>query len=179
MTRKAFLPGTYVLGSSPVMDMDPVSHRRYQVHAVETMKQPGHGDVPYAKRNEPVWRKPKPSGADPTKPAFEQHFKNEAARRSAYGRAEAHALAEAEKSGADMSMVTLEITREMTLRFAQPKELKLVPQYRGIGARVANVIRASKVREAREERARREQMSMTEKALESLGLAKEDYGVSA
>lgn len=79
MSRMKFaVPETYVLRSSLVVDRDPQTGRTYAVIAEDTMKQTGHGDMPYMRKGDPVWRKPKPV-------AFAQHFKNEAARRRCGG----------------------------------------------------------------------------------------------
>lgn len=75
---KMFLPDSYVIGSSVVLDRDPKTNRNEVVIAVETMKQAGHGDVPYVRQGDPLWRKPKPA-------MFAQHFKNEACKRACDG----------------------------------------------------------------------------------------------
>jgi len=137
--RKQCLPMTYVLGASVVLDRNEETNRIEPVIAKTTMRNPGHGDVPYVKHGEPMWRKPKPLG-------FTQHFKNEAAARRCNG----------------------------DLRTASPKDLKIVPFYRGIPMRLANELLADKRKEAEKEERRKAAMSITERALASLGIGKDE-----
>jgi hypothetical protein len=72
--HKAMQESTIVIGSSPVLDYNPKSRRVEPVIAERTMRTVGHGDVPYMRQGQEVWRKPKPA-------KLVQHFRNEAARR--------------------------------------------------------------------------------------------------
>lgn len=137
--HKQCVPMTYVLGASVVLDRNEDSGRIEAVLAKETMRNPGHGDVPYVKRGDPMWRKPKPM-------LFVQHFKNEAARRRCNG----------------------------SIKDASPKDLKIVPLYRGCSMRFANEILADKRRAARIEEEKKAKMSVTERALAALGLGKDE-----
>jgi len=76
--HRACLPSTVVIGASPVTDYNPKTQRVEVVVAENTMKVAGHGDIPYVKAGEPIWRKPKPM-------KIVMHFKNEAARRRCGG----------------------------------------------------------------------------------------------
>lgn len=132
---KMFVPGTYVFGASVVLNHDPKLNRIMPVTATETMRQKGHGDVPYVRRGDVMWRKPKPM-------AFVEHFKNEAAKRRCNG----------------------------DLKQATPNDLKVVPLYRGLSARVATEARA-RLRRAKEREAKMSLADKTKAALASLGLS--------
>lgn len=137
---KAFLPGTHVIGASPVLDRNEKTNRIEPVIAATTMRNVGHGDTPYVRQGDPMWRKPKPMG-------FVQHFRNEASAR---------------RCGGDMKL-------------ASPKDLKIVPLYRGVSSRLANEIISAKRRAKRiaEERAAAKG-SLLDRAKAALGLGADD-----
>lgn len=152
--RKTFLPGTYVLGSSVVLDHNAETNRIEPVIAATTMTNAGHGDVPYVRKGDPMWRKPKPMG-------FVQHFRSAAAKKAVVERLAAQGITEPSNT--------------LMLKAASPKELKIVPLYRGISSRFANQIRSMKRRHALKEAERKANApSLVDRAKAALGLSAED-----
>lgn len=154
--HKTCLPEQYVLGSSVVLGDPSPTGRVQPVISATTMQNKGHGDVPYVRKGDVMWRKPKPM-------ALTMHFKTEATRRAVVIRA-----MEAFNLPAD------KLTMKQMLSVATPKETKVVPNYRAIPARLANEIRAAHRRKKRIEEERNAGKSLAQRALERLGLGNEE-----
>jgi hypothetical protein len=139
--RKAYENGTYVPGAYVMQDKlgaPLIAERTEKLNRAgqqASYREDGFsidGVLTVQRAGEPLWQRARPTSRL-------VHFAKEAGKRRALAnmRAQGKTLADLKKAGLPLAA------------FADPKDIKMVPLYRGLNARLANLIRANMRRDER------------------------------